>query len=373
MTQKATLVIWLLLFSASVLLAVMGCGAAVGSDILPDSASHLIDRSPTTLAIVIVFSAGLVTNGINTLYLLFQARLVNAGVTERQSRAQPRFSGRGILGMHIERLCKSAEHLSTESVSQTVSLNSIRNQLYRREWLVRSASGLLLTLGLIGTVLGLTNSLGGLSATVNVVAQDTLNSVSRGAERRALQSPAEKADTDSTEIAVGLNQALGGMASAFLTTLFGAVFGGVCLRILCSCTECFTEELVDRIELLTEASVLPRLRLSPEAMIQRREREFRKWVEQMENLAVREFEHFGELSVRIGQITANFEKMADALKRAEDQLAGSRATIEMLDGMNTYLKKWERFTSSRMAITGTVSFVFIAISGIIRIGLDIIL
>jgi hypothetical protein len=173
-------------------------------------------------------------------------------------------------------------------------------------------------------------------------------------------------------MSIGLNQALGGMASAFLTTLFGAVLGGVCLKLLCGCTECFTEELVDRLELVTEARVLPHLRASPTALIQRREREFHKRVEQMESLATLEFERLGKLSKRIDEIAASFQRMAESMKRAERQLAGSRAQVAALVGMNKSLERWERLTSSRMAKIGTASCCVIAAIGFARFCVDLI-
>lgn len=368
MNQKATLLIWTVLFLTSVAIAAFGVCAATDCHLLPTSVAHLIDRSPITLAIMVVFSVGVVTNGINTMFVLRQQALVSDGVRETHSRRRHRVSGRGLLGLHIERLYEMGGDHSMESVSQSTSLNVIRNQLFRREWLVRSASSLLLTLGLVGTVLGLTKSLGGLSTTVNAVARDTLQSV----ESESEQSPTGSVNAESSDMSVGLNQALGGMASAFLTTLFGAVLGGVCLKLLCGCTECFTEELVDRIELLTETTVLPHLRVSPAAMIQRREREFRKWAEQMESLATQEFERFGELSARIGQVTDNFESMAKSMKRAEKHVAGSRAQVATLIGMHKFIERWERFTSSRMAIVGTASCALIAVIGIARFCVELV-
>ena len=158
MTQKATLLIWIVLFLTSLALAAIGSCAAIGCDLLPTSIAHLIDGSPITMAIMVVFSVGLITNGINTMFILRQQALVSDGVRATHSRRRNRVSARGLLGLHIDRLYEMAGGHSMESVSQSTSLNAIRNQLFRRQWLVRSASSLLLTLGLVGTVLGLTKS-----------------------------------------------------------------------------------------------------------------------------------------------------------------------------------------------------------------------
>ncbi len=371
MTQKTTLFIWLVLFLSSFALAVVGVSTSIGYDILPNSMSHLVDRSPTTLAIMAVFSLGVFANGINTRFVLRQLSFASNGVKKIRSGSTQQVAANGLLGLHIERLYDTFGEQSTDSVDQSTSLNAIRNQLIRREWIVRTASSLLLTLGLIGTVLGLTKSLGGLSTTVNAVAQESIKS-NEPEPPTTDQAPSDTLKSDSDDVSIGLNEALGGMASAFLTTLFGAVFGGVCLKMLCGCTECFTEELVDRIELVTEASVLPNLRASPAALIQRREREFRGWVEHMETLAINEFERFGELSARIDQITANFERMADSMKQAEKHLIGSRTQVANLVEMNELVEKWNRFTSSRIAKMGIALCCVIAVIGIARFCVDLV-
>lgn len=72
---------------------------------------------------------------------------------------------------------------------------------------------LLITLGLIGTVMGLTLTLTGLTTSLDALGQDQ------------------------DLLLAGLRKAMGGMGTAFYTTLLGAVLGGVLLRIFALITE----------------------------------------------------------------------------------------------------------------------------------------
>lgn len=81
------------------------------------------------------------------------------------------------------------------------------NGYYRRSDAVGVIGNLLITLGLIGTVVGLTFTLSGLSTAL------------------------ESLGHDQQELVRGLEKAMSGMGTAFYTTLLGAVLGGVLLRI----------------------------------------------------------------------------------------------------------------------------------------------
>lgn len=81
----------------------------------------------------------------------------------------------------------------------------------------------LITLGLIGTVMGLTMTLTGLSGSLEALGQD----------QEMLLS--------------GLRQAMSGMGTAFYTTLLGAVFGGVLLRIFAQINQHGVEGLSDNL------------------------------------------------------------------------------------------------------------------------------
>lgn len=82
---------------------------------------------------------------------------------------------------------------------------------------------LLITQGLIGTVIGLSITLAGLSTSLEALGQN---------EALLLE---------------GLRKAMGGMGTAFYATLMGAVFGGLLLRVFALITENGVEDLQDRV------------------------------------------------------------------------------------------------------------------------------
>jgi len=89
---------------------------------------------------------------------------------------------------------------------------------------VEVIGNLLITLGLIGTVVGLTMTLSGLTTSLDALGQD---------QDRLLN---------------GLRRAMGGMGTAFYTTLLGAVLGGVLLRVFSLITEHGIEGLAENLK-----------------------------------------------------------------------------------------------------------------------------
>lgn len=86
---------------------------------------------------------------------------------------------------------------------------------------VELLGNILITMGLIGTVMGLTVTLTGLTGSLDALGQDQ------------------------DELLRGLRQAMGGMGTAFYTTLLGAVFGGVLLRMFAQINENGVDSLQD--------------------------------------------------------------------------------------------------------------------------------
>lgn len=84
---------------------------------------------------------------------------------------------------------------------------------YRTSNSVEMVGNLLITLGLIGTVVGLSITLTGLTTSLDALGHDE------------------------TRLLAGLRQAMGGMGTAFYTTLLGSVLGGVLLRIFALITD----------------------------------------------------------------------------------------------------------------------------------------
>jgi hypothetical protein len=98
------------------------------------------------------------------------------------------------------------------------------NGYHRRSDTIGVVGNLLITLGLIGTVVGLTFTLGGLSSAL------------------------EALGTDQEELSRGLRVAMSGMGTAFYTTLLGSVLGGVLLRIFALITSNGIGDLADTLK-----------------------------------------------------------------------------------------------------------------------------
>ena len=105
--------------------------------------------------------------------------------------------------------------------------------LSRRSHAIEILGNLLITLGLIGTVLGLTLTLSGLTSSLDALG------------------------TDQDMLLAGLRKAMGGMGTAFYTTLLGAVLGGVLLRIFALITENGIGALQDYITKTCMVHLLP--------------------------------------------------------------------------------------------------------------------
>ncbi|MFC1749690.1 MotA/TolQ/ExbB proton channel family protein [Pseudomonadota bacterium] len=88
---------------------------------------------------------------------------------------------------------------------------------------VEVTGNLLVTMGLIGTVMGLTLTLSGLTGSLEALGHDQ------------------------EELLSGLRQAMGGMSTAFYTTLLGAVLGGILLRVFAQITSHGVEGLYDKL------------------------------------------------------------------------------------------------------------------------------
>ena len=95
---------------------------------------------------------------------------------------------------------------------------------HRSSHAVEVIGNLLITLGLIGTVVGLTMTLSGLTTSLDALGQD---------QDRLLS---------------GLRRAMGGMGTAFYTTLLGSVLGGVLLRVFSLITDHGIETLAENLK-----------------------------------------------------------------------------------------------------------------------------
>jgi|GEM_PF-4724642 len=183
---------------------------------------NLRDNTNLTLLIILLFGVALIKNIINTVYIFIQFNdLLSSDLFKEHKR-------------NLENAAQSKI-----SISQDFSLTIIENRLLREESWVQLFSNLLITLGMIGTVLGLVISMKGLSD-----AMDSVRAASQG---------------NISSSVTGLTLALSGMSSAFTTTLAGSVLGGFFLKLLSHSTTNLIEHFIDRIRYEAQVTVIPKL------------------------------------------------------------------------------------------------------------------
>ncbi|MDQ6975901.1 MAG: MotA/TolQ/ExbB proton channel family protein [Mariprofundaceae bacterium] len=123
----------------------------------------------------------------------------------------------------VERIMLALQHILQQHGSPDVEsllMTSFSSQ-YRMCDFVLLMGNLLITMGLVGTVLGMTLTMTGLNHAMSAVGED---------QRLVLE---------------GVNHAMAGMGVAFYTTLLGSIFGGVLLRVFAWITKASVESLQD--------------------------------------------------------------------------------------------------------------------------------
>ena len=208
---------------------------AVEND-LAQAASHR--GTYVSIIILALFGFAVVKNFFDIRFIHRQARLTDKQIdTLRQTNNIYVFlqsSEPSLFRDHIDNLHEIFRRDCNISQDNLVTL--LQARLLAKTRLVEFCSSILVTLGLVGTIIGLIQSAGGLG--------EVFKAMSGG---------------DST-IMEGVDAALGGMGVAFYTTLMGAILGGVCLRLLSNLVDANTEHIVSHIAELTEIYILPILR-----------------------------------------------------------------------------------------------------------------
>ncbi|MEM8874935.1 MAG: MotA/TolQ/ExbB proton channel family protein [Planctomycetota bacterium] len=126
--------------------------------------------------------------------------------------------------------------LSDTNIQQDSLIEITHARLVARNKVVELLGSILITLGLIGTIIGLLISIGGLSGVLGTDASDM--------------------DALQTQMQITVS----GLSTAFYTTLFGAIFGGVVLRILTNVIDANILRFMAHLSELTEVYVLPAMR-----------------------------------------------------------------------------------------------------------------
>ena len=166
------------------------------------------DPSRITWGIIALFAMGVITSFILTILLTLES--IKVDLLEAIAK------DKGWLGIEdsTKRLCVSNFFESLKTVMRNngdlniEALVDVEFAVYSRTAHALEVIGnLLITLGLVGTVVGLTLTLTGLTSSLEALGQDQ------------------------EQLLRGLRGAMSGMGTAFYTTLLGSVLGGVLLRV----------------------------------------------------------------------------------------------------------------------------------------------
>jgi hypothetical protein len=209
-----SLVLWITWAAAAL---VIFLGLYQDTDVL-EFVKH--DPSRITWVIIGLFVLGVITSFILTLTLTFEA--VRIDQLEKIAKQK------GWMG--IENVSKKfgvanffdslKAVLANNGDINIESLVDVEFAIYQRiAHALEIIGNLLITLGLIGTVVGLTLTLTGLTSSLEALGQDQ------------------------DQLLAGLRGAMGGMGTAFYTTLLGSVLGGVLLRVFAHIDENGVESL----------------------------------------------------------------------------------------------------------------------------------
>lgn len=150
----------------------------------------------------------------------------------------------GVFHEHIQDLTRIARH--DPNVSQDSLVTLLYSKMMARSKIVEVLSSVLVSLGLIGTIVGLISMTGGLSGTLDSLEESG----------------------NATELLTGMRTTMAGLGTAFYTTLVGAILGSVVLRVLNNVYTSNVDHFVSYIASLTEVRIAPRLRKNARNSVQ---------------------------------------------------------------------------------------------------------
>lgn len=183
------------------------------------------DQSRITWLIIGLFVFGIIGSFILTIIITLEA-VVATHVDERVAgkglKAIDKLPRRRSIGRFYAAL-KATSETSNGNVDIEALLTSELATYQRISHSIDVIGNLLITLGLIGTVAGLTLVLTGLTGSLEALGHDSEMMLS------------------------GLRKAMAGMGTAFYTTLLGAVLGGVLLRVFAQISEHGVNSIYDAV------------------------------------------------------------------------------------------------------------------------------
>jgi hypothetical protein len=212
-------------------------GAAAGSYVV---AAVTQDASYLSPVIVALFLIGLLLNfdGVRNLRNEYVCAAVCMNNLKKADGLRQVTQGpaAGVLHQHIIDLATISQHDTNFTQDSLVTL--LYSRMMARSKIVEILGAVLVTLGLIGTIVGLIQMTEGLSVTLS-----------------SLDSQQQSAD-----LLAGMRSTMSGLGTAFNTTLVGALLGSVVLRILNSVYTSNVDQLVTYVASTAEVSIVPRLK-----------------------------------------------------------------------------------------------------------------
>lgn len=196
------------------------------------------DRSGLCLIILVLFTAALAKNFSDIRFVSRELQITNEQIERlvnlNDFREFLKTQRSGVFHTHVRYLYEMGRR--DVEIRQDNLIALMQTRLTSRIRTTDIASGLLVTLGLVGTIMGLISAVSGLSEVMNAT----------GGEQSEMMS--------------GLQLTLSGMGTAFYTTLLGALLGAVALRLLGNIVETNVDYLVSHIAELSEVYIVPSLR-----------------------------------------------------------------------------------------------------------------
>lgn len=180
------------------------------------------DNTRITWLILGLFAMGLVGSFVLTIMVTKEAcRTAQLDLAARKG---------GLKGITVQSTKRAADRffrsvqstLASKGKPEVETLLNVELAVYERiSSMIELVGNLLITMGLIGTVMGLTFTLTGLTSSLEALGHDQ------------------------ELLLAGLRTAMGGMGTAFYTTLLGAILGGILLRMFAQINHHGVESLHD--------------------------------------------------------------------------------------------------------------------------------
>lgn len=207
------------------------------------------DHTYLSLVICVVFGLALAKNFFDVKYLNDQMRQADSQigflVETNDLNSFLRSGERGLFKDHIQNLYEMGRR-DTE-LSQDNLISIMQSKVYSRIRIMENAASILVTVGLIGTIVGLIASVSGLDGVMTSIGKDQ------------------------NKMLLGFRETISGMSTAFYTTLVGAALGGVGIRLLTNVVESNADFLVGHVAELTEIYIIPSLRANSKKLAKQRE------------------------------------------------------------------------------------------------------